>query len=137
METYPHGTKSSLSKRDRSRLDRAIEVAKTSQSKARHKSARHGAIIVSGGRTISTGVNKDRNNVLNVNNPPLDVAVHAEAAALRAAGKTPLKGATIYIARVLRTGEPAMSKPCENCQTLLTEAGIRKIVYTLDSVLKV
>ena len=58
-ENYPHGTKTLLSKRDKARLDKAVEIAKTSLSRSRHGSSRHGAMIVAGGRTISVGVNTD------------------------------------------------------------------------------
>jgi len=46
-----------LSRKDQRFLDVAIALAKT--SKCRNK---HGAIIVSNGRVLATGVNVDKNN---------------------------------------------------------------------------
>lgn len=133
----PYGTKKVLSATDKQRLGRAISIAKTSQSKARHGTARHGAVIIAGGRTISTGVNIDRNDPRLMDDNAVRrkyAAVHAEVAAIRNAGRgANLKGATIYVARVTRTDTPAMSKPCATCQEMLRERGIKKVVYTIDS----
>ena len=85
---------------------------------------------------LGRGVNKDRNNPEFVKCGPADYAVHAEIAALRSCGNTPVKGGTIYVARVGGTGEARMSKPCKNCQKALRRAGIRKVVYTLSNSLE-
>jgi deoxycytidylate deaminase len=42
------------------------------------------------------------------------------------------RGATIYVARVNRTGEPRMSKPCSACARALKDAGVSKIIYTIN-----
>lgn len=94
---------------------------------------RHGAVVVSGGRVIGTGVNKRRNHPDWVDSPTTQAGIHAEMAALRDCGNTPIAGGTIYVGRMGRNGFPLMSKPCKNCQRALREAGIRKIVYTIDS----
>lgn len=60
-------------------------------------------------------------------------SVHAECAALQACRKADLKGATIYVARINKKGTPLMSKPCERCEATLREAGVNKMVWTLDS----
>lgn len=93
----------------------------------------HGAVIVKGGRTLAVAINTDKNDPRNVPKPKTQAAVHAEVAAIRACGETDLRGATIYIARRNRSGEPMMSKPCINCQAALTARGIKKVVYTIDS----
>ena len=120
-----------LSARDSRLLNKAIELALTSQCNPR---TRHGAIIVAGGRALGRGVNKDRNNPEFVKCGPADYAVHAEIVALRSCGNTPVKGGKIYIARVGSKGLPAMSKPCSRCMAALKNAGITKIIYTIESV---
>ena len=53
--------------------------------------------------------------------------------AIRAAGHADLKGATIYVARINRHGNPLYSRPCGTCREAIEQAGIRKIVYTVDN----
>jgi tRNA(Arg) A34 adenosine deaminase TadA len=52
---------------------------------------------------------------------------HAEARAIRKADV----GCVLYVARVTRDGQWAMSKPCKHCQALIRNRGIRKVYYTI------
>jgi tRNA(Arg) A34 adenosine deaminase TadA len=52
---------------------------------------------------------------------------HAEARAIRKADV----GATLFVARVTRDGEWAISKPCKHCQALIRNRGIKKVYYTI------
>lgn len=88
---------------------------------------------MAGGRVLSVGINSNRNDPSVIGDAQLKYSVHAEIAALRAWGGTNLKNATIYVARLGRSGDPMMSKPCENCQKALKEAGVRKVIYTIDN----
>lgn len=75
---------------------------------------------------ISFSTNKFRNP------PDIDhhnATVHAEVAAIRKAGGS-LKGATIYVSRVGKSGRTRLSRPCENCMKAIIDAGIKSIVYT-------
>lgn len=56
---------------------------------------------------------------------------HAEMAALRRCKRT--KGATIYVARINSRGQQRMSKPCPKCMRLIKQAGIKRVVYTIES----
>ena len=96
---------------------------------------RHGAVVVVGGRVLGVAINSDRNDPNIVDDPKTQAAVHAEVAALRACGSARVAGGTIYVARVNRKGMPMMSKPCANCQKVLKAAGVKKIVYTIDSMI--
>ena len=109
-------------------------MALTSTSRTKHGSSRHGAVIYRGGRALCHGTNIDKNSVYVVPDPRTQSGVHAEARAIRKAlaDGIDLEGATIYVARVLKSGKPAMSKPCVNCQELLKSVGIRKVFYTID-----
>lgn len=120
--------KTELSAKDKRRLNQAIEVSKNSD--CRHK---HGAVLMAGGRVLSVGINSNRNDPSVIGDAQLKYSVHAEIAALRSWGGTNLKNATIYVARLGRSGDPMMSKPCENCQKALKEAGVRKVIYTIDN----
>lgn len=119
-----------MSKKDKYFLDKAIEVAKIPVS-----NFKHGAIIVKNGNPIGIGMNYTINDPAFLSDPVAmkHAAVHAEVAALRACKKVNTKGAIAYVARVLKNGEPRMSKPCPACQKVLKEAGIKKVFYTIDS----
>lgn len=105
-------------------------MARTSKCNPR---TRHGAIIVKGGRILANAVNRNRNDTVYASVPGNAYAYHAEIRALKMCGNTNLKGATIYVARVGKKGFPMMSKPCPACQKALKEAGIVKVVYTIES----
>lgn len=120
-----------LSKRNSDLLGRAAELASFST-----ETYRHGAIIVKGSKTLAVGINRNVNNPNQVSNPKTEASIHAEVAALNACRRANLEGAVIYVARILKDGSPAMSKPCENCQKALREAGIKKVFYTVDSELE-
>lgn len=117
-----------FSRSQQSFINFAMRIAENSEC-----NQRHGAIVVRAGSVLSTGLNKWRTDmhtsrVLFDEGRRLDVSVHAEIDALSRAKHT--KGATIYIARVNRKGEPRYSKPCKNCAKAIKAAGISKIIYT-------
>ena len=91
---------------------------------------KHGAVIVKGGRVLSTGVNKERNHPLIVSSEHIKThcSVHAEVDALKKAGD--VRGATMYVARVNKTGQERNSRPCKYCYANIKKSGIKKIVYT-------
>jgi len=124
-------TTKQMSSKDKTLLSRASELASHSSEKYRH-----GAIITRGGKTLAIGINRAINNPNHVTDPKTGASIHAEIAALNACRKSNLEGATIYVARILKDGSPAMSKPCLRCQKALRKAGIKKVFYTIDSELE-
>lgn len=125
-------SKSVMSARDRRFLLRATELAKLSACRFKH-----GAIIVKNGNPLGVGINYTVNDptILDDDTALDHAAVHAEIAAINSCRKANLRGAVIYVARVNRKGEQRMSKPCPRCQKVLDERGIRKIFYTIESVI--
>lgn len=120
-----------LSRSQRSFLNLAMRAAESSDC---HQ--RHGAIVVRSGSVLSIGTNKWRNDIstagiLHDEGRSRDISIHAEVDALSRVANP--RGATIYIARVNRTGKARLSKPCINCAKALKEAGVSKIVYTLNN----
>lgn len=116
-----------LSKSEMRYLDIAANLAMSS-SVNKYK---HGAVIVRGGRIISTGINKFKNHPMVFNDVKLikqSAHVHAEIDAMRKIGD--LRGAKIYIARINKNGVRGLSRPCDACYQEITNAGIHKIVYT-------
>lgn len=121
-------TQVSLSVKDRKRLEQAKKIAATSTC-----TYKHGCVAVSGGRVIAVGVNNYRNSPEVFDHiPHVARSTHAEMAALRALNGV-AQGSTFYVARVNRRGEERMSKPCNNCQIALKAAGVKRVVYTIDS----
>lgn len=115
-----------LSKKDKSYLKLALNLAKSSSCKNKH-----GAVIVRGGSILSLGINKMKNHPDIIPESLVkDVChVHAEIDAIKKV-KSELKGATIYVARVNSFGNGLLSRPCERCYEVIISSGINKIVYT-------
>jgi pyrimidine deaminase RibD-like protein len=104
----------------------ATELAYTSKA-----NKRHGCVIIKGGRCVGKGINKYVNKPYFVSPQHMDrCSVHAEVAAIRSS-RCSLKGATIYVARINNKGQERYSAPCEKCQPVLAQYGIRKVVYTV------
>lgn len=91
---------------------------------------RHGAVVVLGGSVQAMGINKRTNDPFFHKNLHW-LSEHAEMAALRRCGRT--QGAVIYISRLNRNGDEMMSRPCVKCMRMIKVAGIKKIVYTINS----
>jgi len=59
------------------------------------------------------------------------IYLHAEIDAICQAVKhTTIEGASLYIARVLKNGEPALAKPCVGCERAIVHFGIRYVEWT-------
>lgn len=101
-------------------IERALELARKSE----HNKFKHGAVIVKGTKVISEAPNKYFSNVP----VPGVSSIHAEHNAIKSSRRS-VKGCDIYIARYASYGA-AMSKPCERCQIILRNMGIRKAFYT-------
>lgn len=117
-----------LSRKDERFLNIAINLAKSSNA-GRY---RHGAVIVKGGRILSTGINKVRNHpdvLSNREEIKNESHIHAEVDAIKKLSN--LEGAKIYVARINKNGtSTGLSRPCESCYDKIVEVGITKIVYT-------
>jgi tRNA(Arg) A34 adenosine deaminase TadA len=111
-------------KRHENLIRRAVRTAQ--QSTYRWK---HGAVVAKGNKVLGFAPNKFRNA------PAVDehnVSDHAERATLRELLKVrdDLRGCTIYIARINKSGSTMISRPCPDCMSAIIAAGIKEIVYT-------
>lgn len=104
-------------------LEKALEVAK--KSKCRYK---HGAVVVQKGTIVAIQTNKKI--AAPVDNAWRRAHIHAEAAAVRAAGKH-AAGSTVYVARVAADGGPANSKPCKKCEGFMDRYKVAQVVWTI------
>lgn len=55
---------------------------------------------------------------------------HAESKVLRKAGYGCKE---LYVTRVMANGEAGISKPCKDCQKLIKQMGVKKVIYTIDA----
>jgi tRNA(Arg) A34 adenosine deaminase TadA len=103
-------------------IRRAIKAAELSDCRMRH------GAVVARRSVVAIAANRYRNHPKIA--PVRECSVHAEVAAIRAAGNT--RRATLAVARINRRGIQRMSKPCPRCHDACRQAGIRRILYTLD-----
>lgn len=89
------------------------------------------AVGTLGGSVLGVGINTFEQN----DSPPgtinwFDLGRHAETNCLRACGKVPK---TIYVARATKKGLPALALPCRKCYSTLVEAGVKRVIFTVNS----
>jgi deoxycytidylate deaminase len=96
------------------------------KAEMRHRVA---AVVVRGGRIISSSYNQRRH----VNLPDAwmnrEDTVCAERAALLKCMNT-AKGGTLYVGRYTQGGKFRLAKPCEACLRMMNDLGIRRVFYT-------
>ena len=104
--------------------------AKIESQKTKDMRVTIGAVISKGGKVISVGHNQKKTHPLTNT-----YSLHAEAAAIigRRYHKEDLSGCSIWVYRERTSGEPGMSKPCDDCMRLIVASGIKKVYYTTNS----
>lgn len=115
----------------------------------RHK---HVAFLIKGGSIVSIGINKRKTNPKNLKypyqTPPEFAMVHAELDAIltywnrtffqRKSNRRieqafhDLSDFTLVVMRIRRNSMLGLSKPCQGCQQLISQFGIRKVYYSVD-----
>jgi len=58
--------------------------------------------------------------------------LHAESYCVLAQGITECQDTTMYVVRTLKDGTLANAKPCEVCQKIMLDVGVRLCYYTQD-----
>ena len=115
----------------------AQHIATDEALKSEH-STKHGAVVVKGGKVISSSRNQycsfDK-----INNFKARIwSIHAEMNALQGLPKSITRGADMYVVRVSRKNHQFMnSKPCVICSALIEKAGIRNVYYSTDTIDKI
>ena len=113
-----------------------IHIATKKAKESKFERARVGAVICSGGRILSSGVNR-----IGYSRYRLDrrfpESIHAEVAAIVGLLKTrrqhELVGSILYVSRVDASGNARMARPCPNCRRIIESVGIRRVYYTTDT----
>jgi deoxycytidylate deaminase len=89
-----------------------------------------GCVIANRNRVVSVGFNNMNKTHPKANTPWK--TLHAEMDALIGVDFTDVEGCTAYVYRELKSGRPAISKPCSACELALRKAGIAVVYYTTD-----
>lgn len=107
----------------------AMALAISTAEKSDHTKWKLGSVIWRGGSVLSTGFNRVKNDPSIVEDEKyFHCTVHAEVDAIRNAGDA--CGAKLFVARVTRSGNLALAKPCCRCMDIIRENGIKKVYYT-------
>ena len=108
-----------------------IHVAYKNAIKSEFSRHRLGAVIVRGGRVISTGFNS-----LRYTKELKHHTLHAEEAAilnlLKSRRQHLLIGSELYVCRVRPNGTTGLSRPCARCMELIHSVGISRVFYTTN-----
>lgn len=117
--------RTALSNSEKRHINRALTLANLGTMRQKH-----GAVIVSGGRVVSVGINTYRNDPRHA--VPSDaLSVHAELAAIKALGiGADFRGMTMYVARINSAGKAMLSRPCTECWSRLTRLGFKEVIHT-------
>lgn len=91
-----------------------------------------GAVLVDK-RPLSSGFNKLKTHpMFAVPGVHTKLSLHAEISCIMGARGKDIRGASIYVYREDKLGNPRMSKPCSSCMESLKKAGIKKCFYSTD-----
>lgn len=115
------------------RLKEALSLARSHNGFA---NARITAIIEKKNTIVAYGFNSGKSHPLQARfgDNPHKIFLHAEMDAIKNAlkygYKDDLEGSTVYVARVLKNGEPALAKPCKGCMTALKFFGVKEVYWS-------
>ena len=89
---------------------------------------RVGCVIVLHGKPVSVGWNIEKSHPRYTTGK--HKTIHAEIKAILSA-QCDLTNGVAYVYRETRDGMPALAKPCEVCEAVLQEVGIKTVFYTV------
>lgn len=108
------------------RLERGIRAAVKAAQLSDFYAHRVGAVIFKGSVPVEHGYNRHKTHPNNQ-----CFTQHAEFNALiRCKDRYDPKTLIMYIARLTRTDYLSFSRPCEDCQALILETGLKKVYYS-------
>jgi hypothetical protein len=126
------------------RKERLIDIARSLQDLRTGRSL-HFSFILKSNKLLITSVNSydklhpyhkfGKYNAIRASNPESYIAgQHSEVAAIRSFinrfRHSDFTGLTMFNVRLSRNGEPMLSMPCKNCETLLNTFNFKSIEHT-------
>jgi len=118
------------------KVRRYMELARRVAFQSCFPDYRHGAVLARGGSVINTSHNKGKFCSFGHRFRKKEfgkATVHAELGVILGLERSITEGATVYVARVGRSGDFRMSKPCHMCHGALKHVGVKRVVYTIDN----
>jgi deoxycytidylate deaminase len=117
-----------------SKHDRFLRRAEAVAIDSSHPRWKLGVVVVRGSRIVASANNIQKNAPHILEGGP-GTSVHAEINALRKLTYQAdrAEGCTLYVVRVSRQGSRRLARPCLRCYKSIASAGIRSIVYSLDT----
>ena len=110
----------------------AYAVAMTGNGVGMRGKFRLGAILVYKNSIVSVGMNSYKTHPLMAARTEWPF-LHAEQHAIVRAGVDNCEGLDLYVARVLKNNELALSRPCSVCAKLIRNVGIKNVYYSTDA----
>jgi len=84
-------------------------------------------------KILGRGWNKSKtHSSMKKHNESYDRQIHAELAAVLATGTDIVRGADLFVCRILKDNSFALARPCETCYNLARSYGVRRIYYTIS-----
>lgn len=113
-------------------MRRSVELAYTLCPINRQLRTSHISFLVKSGKIIHIGWNKNRTHPINLNHPYHSgrVGLHAELDVCLKSGKDDLSDYEMIVIRVDRNGKVCNSKPCNGCQSVIKQFGIRETWFS-------
>ena len=111
---------------------RRLKIAAKVAEQSGHDTFRHGAVLIKGGSVLNLAANSNNHTSFGqrFRSSPGRATHHAETACVLGLDRSSTHGATMYVARVNKTGEWKLSKPCSMCHEVMKFVGIKRVVYT-------
>ena len=111
--------------------DNHVSLARSMARKSQERQ-RVGCIVSKRTRVVSTGFNQAKTHPL-IESFPYEphCRLHAEMHACLGVKNSILKGCAVYVIRILKNDDLALSRPCKGCQKYLQSVGIRRVFYSL------
>lgn len=121
-----------LERHTMNRIQRFLLKAKEVSKLSDHQ-FKIGCVVANGSVVLSTGHNKTTYKSRGRKFASYDAALHAERNALSKLNSKEVSGLTLYVWRNFKSGEPANSKPCDDCMQMIYELGIvKRVIYTVS-----
>ena len=117
------------------RQRRHIKLAQRVASQSDFCDYRHGAVLAKGNRVLNTSANKNSYKLWAQRFRRRDrghATHHAELGCILGVDRSVTQGATVYVARISKSGDTRLSKPCPMCESAMRHVGIKKVVYTIN-----
>lgn len=92
-----------------------------------------GAVVFKGKKIYGTGHNGIRSSSISMRHRRWEESLHAEQAALLNLDWSKLKGGSILVLRLSKSGKLGMCKPCQMCEKLIRYVGMKDVWYSTTS----